>query len=233
MIGFRLAALAVFILVLAAIVSLAGCGTSKLVRGRPSDLSVVELSSLGDTSALPPARPCGARAKDSAIKPARVGSVGSPVVRLTGGFALVAANTAHLRDSGKDRGRSRAERVTRSRDNRGPIGARFTFAQRSPSYTGETAVERHRAPWTWCEKNRLGVVGLRFDGSAIAGWRNLAAHRAHNPGVLGSNPGPATGLQLNVASADPKCCGPRVGDDAEASRDSRERPASNPTEGAT
>jgi len=36
-----------------------------------------------------------------------------------------------------------------------------------------------------------------------------------------------------VASADPKCCGPRVGDDAEASRDSRERPASNPTEGAT
>ena len=54
---------------------------------------------------------------------------------------LDAAPTALPRDGGKDRGRSQAERVTRSRDNRGPIGARSAIAQRTPSYTGATGGE--------------------------------------------------------------------------------------------
>ncbi len=31
-----------------------------------------------------------------------------------------------------------------------------------------------------------------------AGWSSLVARRAHNPKVVGSNPAPATTLQLNV-----------------------------------
>ena len=61
--------------------------TSKLVEWRPSDRCVAELSILGDTSVLPSARACGARATESSIVSARAGVVAaSPVVRLTDGF---------------------------------------------------------------------------------------------------------------------------------------------------
>ena len=33
-----------------------------------------------------------------------------------------------------------------------------------------------------------------------AGWSSLVARRAHNPKVVGSNPAPATTLQLNASS---------------------------------
>lgn len=35
--------------------------------------------------------------------------------------------------------------------------------------------------------------------SAIAGWSSLAARRAHNPKVVGSNPTPATNKSLDLA----------------------------------
>jgi hypothetical protein len=34
--------------------------------------------------------------------------------------------------------------------------------------------------------------------SFVAGWSSLAARRAHNPKVVGSNPAPATTLELLV-----------------------------------
>lgn len=70
--------------------------TSKLVKGSPNAERVMA-SILDDATALPSARACGARATDSTpIKPARVGGVGCPVVRLTDGLTLVDAQASHL-----------------------------------------------------------------------------------------------------------------------------------------
>jgi hypothetical protein len=33
---------------------------------------------------------------------------------------------------------------------------------------------------------------MRYNAKLIAGWSSLAARRAHNPKVVGSNPAPAT-----------------------------------------
>lgn len=92
---------------------------------------------------------------------------------------LVVEQSAHLRDGGKDRRRSRAERVTRSRDNRGPIGARSTFAQRTPSYTGVTGGER----------------------AASMRGRAVVARLAHNQEVAGSTPALATRSAADAKTA--------------------------------
>ena len=39
---------------------------------------------------------------------------------------------------------------------------------------------------------------MRKEKHPDAGWSSLVARRAHNPKVVGSNPAPATTLQLNV-----------------------------------
>jgi hypothetical protein len=55
---------------------------------RAQDIGALALM-LGDTSALPPARACGARARDiEVIMRARARAVGRPVVRPTGGLSL-------------------------------------------------------------------------------------------------------------------------------------------------
>ena len=41
------------------------------------------------------------------------------------------------------------------------------------------------------------LVGLKVFG-IDAGWSSLAARRAHNPKVVGSNPAPATNLKYEV-----------------------------------
>jgi hypothetical protein len=43
------------------------------------------------------------------------------------------------------------------------------------------------------------VIGTML-GSSGAGWSSLAARRAHNPKVVGSNPTPATNYRLSTPS---------------------------------
>ena len=43
-----------------------------------------------------------------------------------------------------------------------------------------------------------GQVSLYLTMHPDAGWSSLVARRAHNPKVVGSNPAPATTLQLDV-----------------------------------
>lgn len=71
---------------------------STFAEGRPSDRCVAEPLILGDTSVLPSARECGARATGfTHFKPARTGGVGCPVVRPTDGLTLVDAQASHPR----------------------------------------------------------------------------------------------------------------------------------------
>lgn len=41
---------------------------------------------------------------------------------------------------------------------------------------------------------------FRYDPKDVAGWSSLAARRAHNPKVVGSNPAPATNRFLSKPS---------------------------------
>src|SRR5579864_8346747 len=67
------------------------------------------------------------------------------------------------------------------------------FGSNSPSYCEH---RKHR------EKTRIRRFGARFDGLSrgcydqSAGWSSLVARWAHNPKVGGSNPHPATNLQI-------------------------------------
>ena len=38
----------------------------------------------------------------------------------------------------------------------------------------------------------------------VAGWSSLAARRAHNPKVVGSNPAPATNLEICISEKENK-----------------------------
>ena len=58
------------------------------------------------------------------------------------------------------------------------------------------------------ETNRLLLVILLFSRDKLvklprrgAGWSSLAARRAHNPKVVGSNPAPATNLRADWQGA--------------------------------
>ena len=53
----------------------------------------------------------------------------------------------------------------------------------------------HDKPHRSCEIGQVTGKNGRISGSD-AGWSSLAARRAHNPKVVGSNPAPATKLVI-------------------------------------
>src|SRR5438034_10028084 len=63
--------------------------------------------------------------------------------------------------------------------------------------TGHVVMEQ-RVPLT-----RNGAI--RYNYNPLAGWSSLAARRAHNPKVAGSNPAPATN---QISSMARHCAGP-------------------------
>src|SRR5439155_3081667 len=61
--------------------------------------------------------------------------------------------------------------------------------------TGHVVMEQ-RVPLT-----RNGAI--RYNDNPLAGWSSLAARRAHNPKVAGSNPAPATKYSRACSDASP------------------------------